>query len=147
MVPGRTRAFPRHRDFGRRNKVMAMLPTSPRAAIPASAVNPGACVGGAPAGTGLEDGVAEKATVVVFCVPATAGETMTMLPGTTVPVVSISSTVRILTVTCDEAGTVPLIVIWRTTSLVVGYDRRYPLTNAAVPDADCCAAEMPSTMT
>jgi hypothetical protein len=43
-------------------------------------------------------------------------------------------------------GTVPLRDTVNDTSLVVGYERRYPLTKAVVPDADCCAAGMPSTV-
>jgi hypothetical protein len=115
--------------------------------MPAPAANPGVCAGDGAAGAGPEDGVANTMPGVGFGVPATGGETVRRLPGTTVPEASISSTVITLTVGCGGNGTFPSMVIRRDTSLVVGYERRYPLTKALVPDADCCAAGTPSTST
>ncbi len=115
--------------------------------MPVPAANPGMCAVEGATGAGPKDVVAGSGAAVGFGIPMTEGETVTIPPGTTAPVVSISSAVRTLTVAGDDEGTIPSRVIRRATSLVVGYERRYPFTNAEVPDADCCAAGMPSTMT
>jgi len=100
-------------------------------------------------------GVAAGSVVTVTCGLITGSgdegiqgvTTERLLPGTVIPAVSSSAACRIVTFVSALAGTVPSKITVTDTSLVVGYERRYPLTNALVPDADCCAAGMPLTMT